>query len=195
MVVDVQEATRALADIEAVKGRMSELKYYRNAAPYFILWGFVWLVGDGAIELTPVSTANWIWIGLIILGVAGSIVIGARQGAQSKREGAAAAKAGDRTWIRSMLIAAIVFAFIWATMAVFGGATARQFTAFISITVGFVYMATGVAAWAWRVFALGVLVAGLSLVGYLWLAEHFFLWMSLVGGGALILGGLLIRRA
>jgi hypothetical protein len=195
MVVDAQEATRALADIEAVKGRMSALKYYRNAGPYFILWGCVWLIGDGAIEFTSAAIANWIWLGLIILGVAGSVLIGARQGARSKRESPAAAKAGDRIWVRSMLIAVLVFAFIWTTMAIFGGATGRQFTAFISITIGFVYMATGLAAWAWRVFFLGAVVAGLTMIGYLWLAAHFFLWMSLVGGGALIVGGLLIRKA
>ena len=194
MVVDAHEATRALADIEAVKGRMSQLKNYRNAGPYFIIWGFVWLIGDGSIEFAPASITNWIWVGLIILGVAGSVVIGAQQGCQSKRESLTAAKSGDRTWNRSMLIAALVFAFIWTTMAIVGGSTGRQLTAFISITVGFVYMATGLAAGAWRVFALGFIVAGLTLLGYLWLAEHFFLWMSLVGGGALILGGLLIRR-
>jgi hypothetical protein len=35
----------------------------------------------------------------------------------------------------------------------------------------------------------------LTLFGYVTLASHFYLWMAVVGGGALVLAGLWLRRA
>jgi hypothetical protein len=196
MAMDATEASRALDEIEAVRGRMAELKYYRNAAPYFITWGVVWLIGNASVELVPAPVSSWIWAGLIPAGVAASFWFGIRQGARSRREGSETElRKGKRTWLRSMAIGALIFAFILAVAWIFGPTDARRMGAFMALTAGFAYMAAGLAAWAWRVFALGVVVAVLTMGGYLWVEEHFFLWMSVVGGGSLIVGGLLVRKA
>ena len=47
----------------------------------------------------------------------------------------------------------------------------------------------------WRYTAIGIGIAVLTLVGFFLLPMHFLLWMAGVGGGALILTGLWLRRA
>jgi hypothetical protein len=39
----------------------------------------------------------------------------------------------------------------------------------------------------------GVVVAALTLIGFFGLPQYFLLWMAVVGGGALILGGFWLR--
>jgi hypothetical protein len=40
----------------------------------------------------------------------------------------------------------------------------------------------------------GIAVAALTLAGFFLLKQHFLLWMAAVGGGAMILAGLWLRR-
>jgi hypothetical protein len=46
-----------------------------------------------------------------------------------------------------------------------------------------------------RVLALGAALAALTLAGFFTLRDIFSLYMAVVGGGGLILGGLWLRRA
>ncbi len=49
--------------------------------------------------------------------------------------------------------------------------------------------------WFGRAFvAIGLGITALTLVGYFFVGDAFELWMALVNGGGLILGGLWMRR-
>ena len=46
----------------------------------------------------------------------------------------------------------------------------------------------------WRLFAVGAITATLILGGFVYMHDHFSLYMGVVGGGALIAGGLWLRK-
>jgi hypothetical protein len=41
-----EEASKALGEIDAAGRRSRALRFYSGAAPYFVLWGIIWLVVD-----------------------------------------------------------------------------------------------------------------------------------------------------
>jgi hypothetical protein len=80
-----------------------------------------------------------------------------------------------------------------AMYAVLGALSARQANAFISLTWAFAYMIAG-ASVGWRLFAIGSIAAAAVVFGYLSIEQHYYLWMAACGGGALIAGGLWLRK-
>jgi hypothetical protein len=61
------------------------------------------------------------------------------------------------------------------------------------IVFGFLYMGFGL--WmGWRILALGAALTVLTLVGFYEVRAWYGLYMGLVSGGALILGGFWLRR-
>jgi hypothetical protein len=57
----------------------------------------------------------------------------------------------------------------------------------------FLYLAVG--AWVgWRLFTIGLVATVLIVVGFYAIHAHYFLYMGCVSGGALIAGGLWLRR-
>jgi hypothetical protein len=65
---------------------------------------------------------------------------------------------------------------------------------FVPLLVATTYVLLGI--WiGGRYAAIGIVIAILTMVGFLLLPAHFLLWMAGVGGGALILTGLWLHRA
>ncbi len=92
------------------------------------------------------------------------------------------------------LLGAIGFGFFFSMAAVTAPLSARQVDAFISLFFAFAYAIGGV--WGgWRLMAIGLVAAAGILFGYFALHQHFYLWMGVVGGGALLAGGLWLRKA
>jgi hypothetical protein len=87
-----------------------------------------------------------------------------------------------------------LFGFFTATFAVLPAHSGLQATAFISLFFMFAYMIFGALA-GLRVFAVGLVATAAILYGYFSLAQHQFLWLGVCAGGALIVGGLWIRKA
>ena len=70
----------------------------------------------------------------------------------------------------------------------------RQIGAFIPLVVAAGYALRGI--WGGtRFFVAGGAIAILVLVGYFLLPGYFDPWMAAVGGGALVLAGIWLRRA
>jgi len=91
-------------------------------------------------------------------------------------------------------ITLIIFAFIFATCAVMAPINGRQVGAFIPLVVAASYAVMGL--WLGLRFTMaGAVLAVLTLGGFFLLPAHFQLWMAVVGGAALILAGLWLRRA
>jgi hypothetical protein len=50
--------------------------------------------------------------------------------------------------------------------------------------------------WVGHAFvAIGLSISALTLIGYFFIGDAFDLWMALVNGGGLVLGGLWMRRS
>ena len=184
MSVDREDAARALGEIDDARTRTLTLSRYRSSGPYFVVWGVVCLVANVITDLAP-RYADRTWIGMSLLGIGACLVISRRQCAGRKNVGA-----GWRRWLTILVIAGF-FAATWRVLPPLGY---RQVNAFISLVWAFVYMAVGV--WVgWRIFGVGLITAALILFAYYAATEHYFLWMGLVWGGAMILSGLWLRRA
>lgn len=190
MEIQKSEATVALMAIDAAGARSAQLQRYRRFAPFLILWGAIWLLANGVSELAPYHSGT-AWLSLSLLGAVVSYWIGRRQHAAFDLDSAVGERSGQGgRWALCFLV---VGAFLATAIAVLSPADARQEDTFVSMFWTFLYMAIG--AWAgWRLFTIGLVATLLILLGYYGVHSHYFLYMGCVSGGALIAGGLWLRR-
>ncbi len=192
MNVTRDEANRALDEIGRAGNRMSRLSTYAEIAPMILLWGVIWLVANLVTEFRPEFSAR-IWQACILIGSPLTLYFTVRR---ARRSGARIRQAGgDPKALGNQfaLLGAAALGFVVSILVVVGPLNNRQYDAFFSLFFAFAYAIGGV--WGgWRLVAIGAAAAAAILFGYLVLTEHFYLWMGLVSGGALILGGLWLRK-
>lgn len=177
-----EQARAALQGIEQAAAHSTSLYRYRQASPFFFVWAAVWLLGYGASDLLP-AWRGPVWLLLDAAGVALSVAVARRQFLRVDR------RAG---W-RIAGLAGALFGFIFCALVVFAPVSGRQVSAFIPLVAAVAYTAAGL--WlGLRFVVTGTLLAALTLVGYLYVAQHFDLWMAVVGGSALLLAGVWLRR-
>lgn len=176
-----QEALSALELADAAGQRSRHAYSYSIAAPYLFIWGVVWLAGYGGTALAPIYV-NWMWAGVIVLGLAASMAIGRTRKDQ-----------GYALW-RRLALFGVIYIFSAALFAIIWPLKGLQIAAYWPLLVGAIYAAAGL--WiGLRFIILGAALIGAALGGYFFLPQHFMLWMALMGGGALILGGFWLKRA
>lgn len=183
MPLSTTEAQHALQEISATRIASARVYGYHATAPHLLLWGAIWALGYGASYFFPQQAL--VWPVLIVLGIAGSAWFGWQSGR---------ANTGVGGWRYAATVAA-VFLFITAVFAILPPHTNEQASAFFPILVAFCYALLGIWGSAPRLIVAGALVAALALGGFFWLPKIFMLWMAVVGGGALILGGFWLRSA
>lgn len=187
-----EEAAAALDTVHLAGARVKTARRYEDFGPYLITWGIIWLVANVVSDQWPVHGGT-AWIAGVLIGTVLTVyftVRNARRWRQSHPGDTAEGRAIGR---RAVMLGLTLWMWFPSMMALLGPLSPRQGNAFISITWAFIYMAAG-AFIGWRIFAIGLVTAGAVLVGYFVLQSHFFLWMGLVGGGSLILGGLWMRK-
>lgn len=182
MSIQPEEAASALNNVENAGRQSARAYHYQKASPHFFLWGAIWAVGYGA-TYAEVRDAV-IWPALVILGVLGSFWIGWRSGAKSSRAFA---------W-RYATTALAAFLFIEALLAILPPKSSSQVDALFPLLVALAYAILGIWTGGTRIAWLGLALAALTVGAYFWLPQYFLLWMAAVGGGALILGGVWLRR-
>jgi hypothetical protein len=178
MTVSPQDATAALRDIDDAQARSATLHGYQRAAPHFLIWGIIWAVGYGLGDYLP-RHANAIWAVLVPIGIAAGFF--AMRGAKP-----------IFAW-RYGAVTLAMLVFFAATFFVMAPVSGKQISAFIPLFVALLYVMCGIFRGPRYVVA-GIAIAALTLIGFAWLSSHFLLWMAAVGGGALILAGLWMRR-
>jgi hypothetical protein len=192
MNVSRQDASEALDAIAIADRRARQVRGYREASPFLIVWGLGWMVANAVSDLMP-SRAGQAWLAVIIAGCCITLLLVIMQ---SRREAAKNSLTRAERMLyrrRAILIGITIMGFFPAMLTVLSPLSPRQQDAFISLFWAFAYMAGG--AWLGsRLFVTGLVTAAAILGGYLFLSEHFFLWMALVGGGSLVLGGLWLRK-
>jgi hypothetical protein len=183
MPVSQIDAESTLRDISNTARASATFYGYRMASPHFVLWGVIWMIGYSASYLYP--TQAMIWPVLDMVGLIGSFWLGWHAGRTTQIGGG---------W-RYPATAFAVFLFIMAIFAVMPPLNHAQISAFFPILVALFYGLVGIWTGGVRMIVAGVVVAVLTLGGYFYLPQAFLLWMAWVGGGALILGGIWLRRA
>jgi hypothetical protein len=183
MPVSPVEAKDTLRDISATARASSTFYGYRRAAPHLILWGIIWFIGYGAAYFLPSWT--FVWPLVVIFGVIGSFWFGRQSGKTRSSQGA---------W-RYAATTLTIFLFIAAIFAIMQPRSEAQVGAFFPILVALFYCLIGIWMHGMRMIVAGVTIAALTLGGFFWLPQIFPLWMALVGGGSLVLGGYWLRSA
>lgn len=174
-----EDASATLRLIDAATTRSATLRGYQSAAPHLILWGGVYAAAYGAAYFRP-DLSSLVWFAFVPAGVMGDVLISRR----------------DRSNVNWGLFAGLfftLFAFISATAAIMRPHDSNQMAAFIPLIVAAAYVVLGI-AFGRRLAFIGTALGVLTLVGFFALPSIFMLWMAAVGGGALMIGGLWLRR-
>ena len=182
MTIDPKEAASALGDVAAVERRTREALYYGGASGILILWGVAWAIGHTVTFAAP-PLANTAWVVINIVGTIASLLIGF---ARSRRRA--------RPWDWRLGIAFVVMmVFGMFTQWLLGAAQWREISVFWAVLVMTSWIVAGM--WIGRFFIWsGGLVVLVALADYAWGGAWFNLWLGAVGGGAMVLGGLWLRR-
>jgi hypothetical protein len=175
------EALDTLHDISQTERRSSAAYGYRLGAPHLFQWGVIWLLGYGVSYWRP--TLWQIWPVLVLVGVIGSTIIGMRMRPAASR---------THDWRYTASVVA-TFVFICAVLAIMPPRAPERVGAFVPILVALYYALVGIWTRGSRMLILGTAVAALTLAGFFFFPQTFALWMAIVGGGGLILGGLWLR--
>jgi hypothetical protein len=176
-------AAAALHDIEAAATRSDQFRGYQSAAPHLIIWGVAWATAYGITDVAP-TWGNLAWLLVTPAAVIADIIA-------ARRDRTDPSPAAGRTMAT---LFAIFGVFVAGTIAIMAPTDPRQIGAFIPLVVAAAYAIMGVLGLT-RLLVLGAALAALTLTGYFALPAHFLLWMAVVGGGSLILGGLWLRHA
>ncbi len=107
--------------------------------------------------------------------------------------GRASKPAGVRYDWRYLGTALAVLGFIIALFVIMPPQSSLQISAFFPILVALFYSLIGIWTRGARMLIAGIAVAALTLGGFFLLPQYFLLWMAVVGGGAVILGGFWLR--
>jgi len=181
-VIDSQQATAALADVNDIVRRVRQSQIYHLASLIMIMWGAFTFAGYFVTYLSP-RHAGYAWIAVYVAGIAGSTAISVVQRARS----------GVQIFDVRMLTAFVLFVAFGLFVCWLGHFTPRQLGTFWPIYFMLVYSIAGL--WIGPAFvAIGLAVTALTLIGYFLIGDAFDLWMAFVNGGGLILGGLWMRR-
>jgi hypothetical protein len=164
MSITEENAAEAIRLVEEAAQRSKALRGYQRAAPHLILWGVIYAVAYSGAYFQPDWTLL-VWLVLVPSGVIGDVVISWRD------------RPCNWTLLRRHL--PHVFRF--------------RRSAFVPLVVAAAYAVLGMSLGQRFVF-IGLALGLLTLIGFFTLSSIFMLWMAAVGGGALVLGGLWLRR-
>jgi hypothetical protein len=175
--IDRSEAAAALSDIEDIAARVRRSRIYQVASLIMMLWGVLVFGGYLAQRLWP-HYAYLTWIGIDIVGFAGSAAISYVQNARAWRVGVA-------------FVILVGFGLLWT--AGIGHFNGRQASAFWPTYYMTVYAVAGL--WLGQAFVvIAVAIMALTLVGYFYSGPWFDVWMAFVNGAGLIVAGAWMRR-
>lgn len=182
--IDSQQASEALAEIDEITRRVRQSRIYNLASQIMIMWGVLVFIGYVGAFLWP-RNAGYLWAVLNLAGVAGSFAISAVGYPKSR----------VRTFDTRMLIAFLIFfAFGFLCTGVLGQFTPRQMSTFWPIYFMLLYIIPGL--WFGHAFVvIGLGISALALLGYFFAGPWFDLWMAFVDGGGLLIGGFWMRRS
>ena len=182
MSIDPREAANSLDDIAVIERRMREALFYGGSSDILIIWGVLCAIGHTITQFRPFN-ANLAWLLLDASGVVSLVVIGARRARQRRRE-------WDWRFTTGILVT-VAFGLLWQWL--LGNTQWREISVFWATLIMFTYILAGL--WVGRFFIIcGVVVTVLTLAAYFWSGAWFELWMAVVFGGSLVLGGLWLRR-
>jgi hypothetical protein len=184
MTVDRDEASALLTGVESVEGRVRQLLIYGRISDYLFLWGAIWALGfTSNYFLRPYSDS--LWFVLEGAGLVGTVAIVAWHRRRSGSTGTAT------LWRAGVSVVAVVaFGSLWIHLLDMGW---REQVTFWPTLLSFILFLIGL--WIGRALALAALaIFAIALTGYFAAGDYLHLWMAAATGGAMIAGGVWLRR-
>lgn len=181
--IDSKQAAAALSDIDDIVRRVRQSQIYNLASLIMIWWGVLVFAGNIATWFWPWH-AYYIWPAVNISGFVGTIAIGTIL--------------HIRTSLRPVdgrVAAAYLLFYAFGVLCsdVLGHFGPRELGTFWPIYFMLFYVLAGL--WFGRAFiTIGLGITVLTLIGYFYVtSDVFLLWMAVVNGCGLVLGGLWMR--
>lgn len=182
MQIDQASAQSALDDIARIEARTAQAAIYGANSAILLLWGVVVSLAYLANQVSPALTGAT-WLCAWAAGFTGTALVG-WQWRSSDRYQAAMRLVGAQ-----LVLILFGFLFLW----LLPPSSPRQVSAFFPLLFMMGYIVAGL--WLGRFFVLcGLLVSVLTVIGYLYSGPWLPLWMAFANGGALIAGGLYLRK-
>lgn len=183
MSVRPEEAQQLLDDIARTE-RLVRRAVARSALPLtLILWGVVWLLGFGATALLSPSIAGTVW--LLLVGPAIALTFGLH-GWESRRVRSPVGARIGLCWLVAAGYTGLVIALISPTSGELG-----SLVTVLLIMAG--YVIQGI--WLDRALAaIGLFVTAVAVGTYVLAPSYYAAAMAILGGGALIAGGVWLRK-
>ncbi len=187
MSVSKDDARSALHDVETAERRSQTLFGYALASPYLLLWGVLWIIAGAGGAASP-ANAGIVWGVVDIVGFVGTAWLIVRH----------ARRCGERDdrmrLFRYVGSAAVLAAFSGLTLMIFVPIKGGDVTMFFTLLLAAGYAIAG--CWVGLRYAtIGGALGGLAVGVFVAAPEYLHLIVPFAGGGALILGGVWMRRA
>ncbi|NOX62154.1 MAG: hypothetical protein GXP42_09455 [Chloroflexi bacterium] len=185
MDISPTEAQQALDDIDKIMARTRRELANGSGPLQLVIWGLVWFVGFLGSYFLSGPKSGFLWLLLLIAALISSIYLGYRDELRVRYGGLSMRIASS--WALLILFATLI---LWAATP----KTAEQANLIFILIIMLGYGLLGI--WTWRaMFWVGLVVSALAIIGYLFFFKHFFIWMAVLGGGALIASGIYIKKA
>jgi hypothetical protein len=185
MSIDPESAVLSLSEVERVEKRTRDAFYYAGSSLYLILWGLLTALGNLLSQFWP-GSAGRVWHVILPVGLLLCFAIGYGQRAAGRQ---------NQTALRILWALAVLSLYktLWEHFLGLGSLDPRQLCAIESSFYMMGFVLAGI--WVGRFFMIcGATVTALIVAGYLWSGPWFNLFLAVVEGGGMILGGLYVRR-
>ena len=188
MNVTQKDAQESLELIEQTTSQMRKSVASSYTGSLLILWGSIWALSCVSAHLKP----NWdgyIFSTFNLMGVLATVLICSRRQHRTPTRTVASQSIYMRVWLLWLCLG--LFAVVWTL--VLRPTNGLQFCVFCCTVPMFAYVVMGLWFESYFMLWLGLLVTGLTLLGYYLLPGYFYLWMAPMGGGTMLGTGLYIH--
>jgi hypothetical protein len=188
MNVSQEDARESLKMIKATSNHTRKVVASTYASGLLILWGLIWVVGFMSVHFYP-RRAGYIFNALNTVGIIATILICTKW----PRKAATKTSASQNIFWRFLGLWFLLFAFASLWLLLLRPSQGVQVCAFLCTVAMFGYVVIGLWFGSYFMVWLGLIVTGLTFLGYHVFPGYFYLWMSPMGGGALLATGIYIR--
>lgn len=203
MEISKLETEKILKETAETELRARRMVMYKGADVLYLIWGTIWMLGFAAQQYLPGKLYHFgrfatpdfsmVWTVLVIAGgVASWLAFRHRVPVKSSES-----KAIGIFWL-------VLFGYIYLWLfllrplmpdSLFHSIeNQRHFTAIITTVPMFAYVVMGLMGCGYYMVWLGLGVTVLTVMGLYVMPQYYYLWMAVLGGGALFLAGILTRR-
>lgn len=177
----VEEAARALREIDAIKARAAGFQDYRAESDQLLLWGAAHAIGFALSGLFP-AFILLIWLLLVPVAMLIGRLLARR----------AASEIPGIGW-RYLVIIGAVFMYMVLIHVVMWPLSPKQGSMVVPLFVSALYVMRG-AQMRPRYLFIGLWLALLLMTGFLFFQPIFWWWLTIFYGGSLIAFGFWLRR-